>query len=140
MRIEDVMKRAPVYVQSHETCRVAARKMRDGDFGFLPVCDGKRRVIGTITDRDIAIRVVAGGLQFDQPVGDVMGFEVVSCHPEDDLARARNVMKASHKARIVVIDTAGRLQGVLSLCDVPQDNSTKTLGGPSDTMVHPRVE
>jgi len=76
-------------------------------------------------------------LQFDQPVGDVMGFEVVSCHPEDDLARARNIMRASHKARIVVIDTAGRLQGVLSLFDVPQDNSTKTRGGPSDTMVHP---
>jgi CBS domain-containing protein len=139
MRIEDVMKRIPVYVQSHETCRVAARKMRDGDFGFLPVCDGKRRVIGTITDRDIAIRVVAEGLQFDQPVGDVMGFEVVSCHPEDDLEHACNVMRASRKARLVVVDTAGRLQGVLSFADVVPESPGRS-SERHDTETQPRTE
>jgi CBS domain-containing protein len=121
MRVEDVMKRAPVYVQAHETCQQAARRMRDRGLGFLPVCDRQRRVIGTVTDRDITIRVVAEGLQFKQPVGDVMGFEVVACHRGDDLERARIIMKTSRKARLVVLDDMGRLEGVLSFSDVSDD-------------------
>jgi CBS domain-containing protein len=118
MRIRDVMKQNPTCIVIHDTCRTAARKMRDENIGFLPVCDGAGRVLGTLTDRDIALRVVAEGNHFDLPVSDVMSREVVACYPDDDLARAEQVMSASHKARLVVLDDAGRLIGVLSLSDV----------------------
>jgi CBS domain-containing protein len=118
VRISDLMKREPRYVLAHETCRTAARRMRDENIGFLPVCDADRRVLGTITDRDITIRVVAAGLQAEAPVGDVMSHEVVACHPEDDLARAEQLMAASQKSRLLVLDPDGRLVGVVSLSDV----------------------
>jgi len=118
MRIGEVMKREPTYVQPHESCRQAARRMRDGGFGFLPVCDDRRRVIGTITDRDIAIRIVAEGRQFDLPVGDVMSCEVVACRPDEDVERARKVMSANRKARLLVLDDRGCLEGVLSSSDL----------------------
>jgi CBS domain-containing protein len=120
MRIHDLMKRRPEYVLVHETCRAAARKMRDENIGFLPVCDREGRVLGTLTDRDLAIRLVAEGLQFDLPVGDVMSREVVACYPDDDLERAEQVMAASRKSRLVVLEGDGRLAGVLSLSDIAE--------------------
>ena len=118
MRIREVMKQNPHRVVVHDTCRSAARTMRDENIGFLPVCDSAGRVIGTITDRDLALRIVAEGMQFDLPVSDVMSREVVACYPDDDLARAEQVMSASHKSRLVVLDDTGRLAGVLSLSDI----------------------
>jgi CBS domain-containing protein len=118
MRIREVMKQNPHRAVVHDTCRSVARKMRDENIGFLPVCDSAGRVIGTITDRDLALRIVAEGMQFDLPVSDVMSREVVACYPDDDLARAEQVMSASHKSRLVVLDDAGRLAGVLSLSDI----------------------
>jgi CBS domain-containing protein len=123
VHIFELMRREPQYVLSHDTCRTAARKMRDENIGFLPVCDADHRVLGTITDRDIAIRVVAGGLQAEAPVGDVMSREVVACHPEDDLARAEQLMAASQKSRLVVLDEQGRLEGVVSLSDVAEHDA-----------------
>jgi CBS domain-containing protein len=121
MRIGDLMKRDPKYVLAQDTCRGAARKMRDENVGFLPVCDHDRRVIGTITDRDLAVRLVAGGLHFDLPVSDVMSREVVACYPDDDVARAEQVMVASHKGRLVILDADGRLAGIVSRSDVAHD-------------------
>jgi CBS domain-containing protein len=118
MLITDIMKHEPDYLLPHASSRAAARRMRDRNLGFLPVCDRHRRVIGMITDRDIALRVVAEGLQYDLPVGDVMTREVVACHPEDDLPRVERLMAASHKSRLVVLDQEGRLAGVVSLSDI----------------------
>lgn len=120
MRISDLMKREPQRVLSHDTCRVAARRMRDENVGFLPVCDRDGRVLGTVTDRDIAIRLVADGLRPEIPVGDIMSREVVACHLDDDLERAEQLMAASQKSRLVVVDDDGRLRGVVSLSDVAE--------------------
>ena len=118
MRIGDLMKHKPEYVVVHDTCRAAARRMRDENIGFLPVCDPDGRVIGTLTDRDLAIRLVAEGMQFDLPVSDVMSREVVACYPDDDLERAEQVMAAARKSRLVVLDGDGRLAGVVILSDI----------------------
>lgn len=118
MLVSSLMKLRPFYVRSYDTCRAAARLMRNENIGFLPICDGQRRVLGVLTDRDIAVRVVADGLQTDAPVGDVMTREVVSCRHDEDLSRVEQVMAASHKSRIVVVDEDGRLEGVLSLSDL----------------------
>jgi CBS domain-containing protein len=118
MRISDIMKKEPEYLLVHTSSRAAARRMRDSEVGFLPICDRHRRVIGMITDRDIALRVVAEGLQCDLPVGDVMTREVVACYPHDDLLHAQRIMEASGKSRLVVLDGEGRLAGVVSRSDL----------------------
>ena len=120
MRVADLMKRKPKYLTPHDTARQAARSMRDENVGFLPVCDWEHRVIGAVTDRDLALRLVAEGLDTNVPVVDVMTHEVVACHPDDDLERAEEVMGASRKSRLVVVDDFGRLAGVLSLSDIAE--------------------
>ena len=139
MRIGDLMKRRPQYVVVHDTCRMAARRMRDENIGFLPVCDRDGRVIGTLTDRDLAVRLVAEGMQFDLPVSDVMSREVVACYPDDDLERAEQVMAAAQKSRLVVLDGDGRLAGVVSLSDIAEHdvaNAGRTIARVTERELH----
>jgi CBS domain-containing protein len=118
MRISDVMKKEPEYLLADASSRAAARRMRDGDVGFLPICDRHLRVVGMITDRDIAVRVVAEGRECDLPVSDVMSREVVACGPDEDILHAQRIMEASGKSRLVVLDAEGRLAGVVSRSDL----------------------
>ncbi len=120
MRCDEIMKRNVECVSPRDTAEDAARKMRDENLGFLPVCDQSRKVLGTLTDRDIAVRVVAEGKPCSALVEDVMTGEVVACAPEDDLLDAQRRMAEKHKSRIMVCDQAGRLVGVISLSDLAQ--------------------
>lgn len=97
----------------------AAIAMRDRDVGFLPICDETRVAVGTLTDRDIVLRMLAIGRNGDQtPVSEVMTHEVVSCRPEDELAVAEQLMIRFQKSRIVCTDADRRVLGVISLSDV----------------------
>src|SRR5215204_2008792 len=80
MRCKDIMKRQIECVSPAGTVEHAARRMRDQNIGFLPVCDESGQVVGTITDRDIAVRVVAERQPGTTPVEKVMTNEVVSCN------------------------------------------------------------
>src|SRR5207253_3180396 len=115
-------------VHESERAWAAAALMRDRNVGFLPVCDQDGRVIGTITDRDIAVRVVADGVSSDRNVGEVMTAAVFSVHPDDDLARAEQLMEAEHVSRIVVVDGDGKLAGVISLSDVADRERVERAG------------
>lgn len=97
----------------------AAIAMRDRNVGFLPVCDETRAVVGTITDRDIVVRAIAEGLAPNRTVvAEVMTPEVVTCRPEDELAAAEDAMIRFQKSRIVCVDGARRVVGVISLSDI----------------------
>lgn len=130
MLCKELMKKEAESVHPEDTVQDAARRMKDENVGFLPVCDAKGKVIGTITDRDITTRVVADGKPGKTPVRDVSSHEVVACAPEADLEEAMKLMRAKKKSRIIVSDRDGRLLGVISLSDLAQvagDASTKTL-------------
>lgn len=120
MLCKDLMTSDVECVSAQTSIRDAARKMRDKNVGFLPVCDDKNCVIGTVTDRDIAIRAMAE----DQPgttlVGAVLTPEVVACRPGDDLNYARELMAQHRKSRIMCISRTGRIEGVISLSDIAQ--------------------
>lgn len=118
MRCEEVMKSVVEYVRPDDTVMAAAGKMRDRNIGFLPVCEEAMKVVGTLTDRDIAIRVVADGKHETTRVGDVMTREVVACRPTDDLGHAERLLAERKKSRIMCVDAAGRLLGVISLSDI----------------------
>jgi CBS domain-containing protein len=112
------MKTDVVTVNPGDTVQVAARRMRDADVGFLPVCDSEGKVLGTLTDRDVAIRLVADDRPGTCAVEDVMSREVIACRPGDDIAHVEQLMAEYRKSRIIVSDEAGRLFGVISLSDV----------------------
>lgn len=118
MRCQEIMKKNVECVSPQDTVQSAAKRMRDENVGFLPVCDAEKHVMGTITDRDLAIRVLADGGLASTRIQDVMTRQVVSCRPEDDLRRAEDLMAKNHKGRIMCIDPAGQLCGVISLSDI----------------------
>ena len=120
MRCEDIMNQDVEYVSARTTVREAARKMRDRNVGFLPVCDESMRAIGAVTDRDIAIRIVANEQKLTTPVETVMSIDVIACHPDDDLNFARELMAQHHKSRIMCVNREGKLEGVISLSDIAQ--------------------
>lgn len=123
MRCEEVMKSSVEYLGPEEPVELAAVRMRDCNIGFLPICDASGRVLGAITDRDIAIRLVAEGRPGSLPVRDIMSREVVSCRPEDDLRTAEQIMAKKQKSRMLCVDEQGRLVGVISLSDIAQRDS-----------------
>ena len=120
MRCEEIMKRDVQCVQPTDPVQVAARRMRDANIGFLPVCDSSKKVLGAITDRDIALRIVADGRPPTTAIADVMTREVVACAPGDDVRRAEELMGKQHKSRMIVADDEWRLLGVISLSDIAQ--------------------
>lgn len=126
MRCETVMKEQVAFVMLDDSVQEAAFIMRSENIGFLPVCDDEHRVVGTLTDRDLACRVVAENIDAaTTPVSRVMTREVVSCRPEDELTDAERLMAEHHKSRIVVTDEADHLVGVISLSDVAERDSNK---------------
>jgi CBS domain-containing protein len=123
MRCDELMKRDVECMSPRDVVADAAVRMRDENLGFLPVCDQSRRALGTITDRDIAIRVVASKLPNTTFVEDVMTREVIACNPQDDIRKAEKLMADNHKSRIMCIDKDGLLVGVISLSDIAQHES-----------------
>jgi len=125
MLCRQIMKRDIVCVMDGDSVKDAALLMRAGNIGFLPVCDAHGRVVGTITDRDIAVRVVADELSGDTPVEEAMTREVVACAPSDDVHLAEQLMGRYKKSRIMCVDESGHPVGVISLSDVAQYASSE---------------
>ena len=138
MLCEDIMNRDIECISAVDSVQEAARRMRDENLGFLPVCDESNEVLGTITDRDVAIRAVAESLPATTPVEDVMTSEVVSCSPKDGIETALQLMAENHRSRIMCLDEEGRLVGIISLADIAQlaqmgeAESLRTVGGGHD--------
>jgi CBS domain-containing protein len=105
-------------VSPETTLQQAAQKMRDLDVGSLPVCDNDR-LVGMITDRDIAIRAVADGRDPNEMrAADIMSEGVEYCFQDDALEDASQIMREKQIRRLVVLDHDKRLTGILSLGDI----------------------
>lgn len=118
MRCSEIMKSNVSCLMPTDSVRDAAKVMRDLKVGFLPVCDAEKTVLGTITDRDLAIRILAEGKDPMTEVSDCMSHEVISCSPEDDVKRAQELMAKNRKSRIMCLDKNKHLVGVISLSDI----------------------
>ena len=121
MICQDIMKDNVECLSPTDTAQVSARKMRDLNVGFLPVCDPSGKAIGTLTDRDLTIRLVAENRPLSTLVGGLMTPEVISCRPMDDIRTAERLMARHHKSRIIVVKDGGRVAGVISLSDIAQN-------------------
>ncbi len=120
MKCSEIMKSDVQCLSPSATVVDAAKQMRTSNVGFLPICDEVGRVIGALTDRDLAVRVLADSRGAETEVRDVMTTDVISCSPDDSLRVAEERMAFNHKSRIVCCDSDGRLRGVISLSDIAQ--------------------
>jgi CBS domain-containing protein len=113
------MRRPVEFVLPSQSVAVVARKMRDANVGFVPVCTADGRVIGVVTDRDLAVRVCAAERSDTRTeVAEVMSRDLVACRPTEDVSEAQELMARHQKSRLLVTDVQGRLLGVISLSDV----------------------
>jgi CBS-domain-containing membrane protein len=118
MLCSDVMKLSPHSVRATDTVRAAAQLMNVANVGFLPVCNANHQVVGTITDRDIAVRCVAMGIPPTSSVGTIMTKGAITCLASDGISRAHSLMAQHKKSRLLCCDENGELKGVISLSDL----------------------
>jgi CBS domain-containing protein len=129
MLCRDVMKTEVARSRETLSVRECAQMMRDNKIGFLPVVDAGEQVVGVVTDRDLALRVLAEDLPGATPVDRIMTRDVRICRPDDDIETAEWKMASTRKSRLVVADDQGRCIGVISLSDVAQADSRDRAGG-----------
>ena len=114
--LRDLMSPDVEFVSPETTIADAAKKMRDGDFGMLPVAEDDR-MIGAISDRDIAVRAVAEGLGAYTKVRDVMSDGIAWAYEDDSVEQAAKIMSERQVRRLPVVSRAKRLVGIVSLGD-----------------------
>ena len=127
--IKDVMTSNPCTIDADKSVAYAAKMMRDEDVGLAPIVEGDK-LIGMLTDRDIAIRVVAEGRNPDQvTAGDVASKQVVTIDPQQDLDEALRIMAKHQVRRLAVVEEDGRLVGVVAQADVAREGDDDRTGG-----------
>jgi nucleotide-binding universal stress UspA family protein/CBS domain-containing protein len=129
MQIKDVMTRSVELVDPDAAVEAAANVMATHGFGFVPVVQGDR-VVGVLTDRDVAIRVTAKALDpRSTRARDVMTPDVVSCFDDQSVEEAARVMEREQVHRLVVVNRNDRLVGIVSLDDLARDTGERELTG-----------
>lgn len=127
-RIRELMTESPRTVSSDVTVVEAARVMRDDDFGLVPVVDGDR-LVGTVTDRDIAIRVVAEERDpSSTTVREIASADLVTIDPEQELGEALRLMAQHQIRRLPVVEEDGRLVGIVAQADVARHGDDTQTG------------
>lgn len=117
MRVSDRMTREVEIAAPGQTIREAAQIMALRDIGALPVADGGR-LIGVVTDRDIAVRAVASGRSPDTPIREVMSAEIKYCYEDQSVEDVMRNMADIQVRRLPVVNREKRLVGVISLGDL----------------------
>ena len=120
-KCKDVMTREPVCCQPGDTVAKAASIMRQEDVGSVPVIESEAtgRLVGIVTDRDLVIKVLAGGRHVEQAtVRDAMTPNPASCSEDEDVGRAVELMKERQVRRMPIVDGSGRLTGIIAQADI----------------------
>jgi CBS domain-containing protein len=124
MRVKDIMTTAVDTLPSTSTIAEAARLMADDDVGVLPVLSGDR-LVGIVTDRDIAVRGVAAHISPDDSIRRVMSENVTTCSPDDEIEDVLGIMAQEQIRRMPVCDNRERVIGIVALADAAQKDSDK---------------
>jgi CBS domain-containing protein len=121
MRIQDIMTKDPSCVTADATVREAAQVMARENVGMVPVVEreSNKRLVGVVTDRDIAIRCVAEGKDSSCRVSDVMSSsKLATCTESDEVDNVMQAMQSEKVRRIPIVDERGSLVGIVSQADV----------------------
>jgi CBS domain-containing protein len=127
MRVSEAMTRDVKICTPGQTIREVAKTMGEIDAGSMPVGENDR-LIGMITDRDIAIRAVGQGKGPDTPVREVMSEHVHYCYDDEELEHVAQNMGDIRVRRLPVVNREKRLVGIISLGDVARTEGGETVG------------
>src|SRR5438477_9308079 len=127
-QIRDVMTPNPQTVTERDSVHDAARIMKEQDTGVVPVVDGKK-IIGTITDRDIVVRCVADGKNpLDASVKDVMTRSVRKVKEDATINEVITLMSSSEIRRVPVVNSRDEIVGIVSIGDLAADGEKNKVG------------
>jgi CBS domain-containing protein len=119
MMVQEVMSSGPACCTPEQPVREAAKLMHDHDCGCIPVEDSRtHRLVGVLTDRDIAMRVVAKGRSPDTPVKEAMSRDPSCCHADDSLVKAEEIMAERQVRRVPIVDEDGCCVGIVAQADL----------------------
>lgn len=129
MKLSEIMTPQVEVIQPDETLQSAAKKMRDRNIGFLPVCDGEK-LMGVLSDRDITIRALADGMDGTIMLArDLMTAPPIYCFEDQEVSEAARIMEEHQIRRLVVLSRdQKRLVGVVSLGDLARNETTDLSG------------
>lgn len=139
MKVSDIMTRDVCIVRPDHTIEDVARMMLAIDAGLLPVGEDDR-LIGTITDRDIAVRAIGEGKGPRTLVREVMSGDVEFCFEDEDTAHVAQTMGELQVRRLPVLSRDKRLVGILSLADLAQSERGQRVGNALRQIAQPGGE
>ena len=125
MKVSECMTSQVETVRADQTVQEAAKFMLQADAGSIPVTDGDR-LIGMITDRDIAVRGIAKGNGPDTLVRELMTDDLIVARTDEDIEEVARKMSAAQVRRLPVIDNEERLCGIISLGDLARETDNET--------------
>jgi CBS domain-containing protein len=119
----DIMTQSPAVCTPETSAREAATLMEQNDCGSLPVVENRdsMKLIGMVTDRDLAIRVLGRGQNPDTPIREAMTRNVSSVKADDDLDEVEQLMSGQQVRRIPVVDDQGRVVGIIAQADLARE-------------------
>jgi CBS domain-containing protein len=140
IKVKDIMTPHVEVVNAGDSLQLAARKMQERDIGFLPVCDGQR-LVGTLSDRDIAVRAVAAGRDpGSTAVRECATPQAVWCFDDEEVGQAARKMQENQVRRLMVLHRPDKqLVGVVSLGDLAA-NGTRKISGDVLESTSPAVD
>jgi len=121
MKCKEIMTKDPVCCLPDDEVQKAAKLMKDEDVGVIPIIEDEdtKTLLGIVTDRDLALRVVAEGRDgASTRIKDVMTAGAISCRPDDDLQKAVDAMQENQVRRIPVVDNNKKIVGIIAQADV----------------------
>jgi CBS domain-containing protein len=127
MRVNEAMSRDVRVASPQQRISEAAKLMAEIDAGALPVGENDR-LVGMITDRDIAVRAVAEGKGPDTPVSEVMSHDIKYCYEDEELDHVSRNMADIQVKRLPVVNRDKRLVGILALGDIAGKAGTRVTG------------
>ncbi len=137
MQLSQILTRDVETIRPDTSVREAAQRMRSMDVGSLPVCDG-RTLLGMVTDRDLAIRVLAEGRDANATtVQDAMTTGIAYAFEDDDVQRAADIMKQHQIRRLPVLDRDKHLVGIVALGDIATVGTDQLSGDTLEQISQP---
>ena len=127
-KIKELMSQDVRVISPDETIREAAQQMLRGNFGMMPVGENDR-LIGSISDRDIVIRAVAGGKDTDTKVREVMSEGIYWAYEDDSVAEVAKLMSERQIRRLPIVNADKRLVGIVALGDFAVDSEDIAVAG-----------
>ena len=125
--IRDAMTADPTTIEPTTSATEAARIMKSQDVGSLPILENDR-LVGVVTDRDLAIRLLAEGKSGETAVGEIASKDVVTVDPQQTLEEATRLMAEHQLRRLPVCEEDGKLVGILAQADVAQSGHDTLTG------------